>query len=183
MRARRLSRRLVGLPLFVALVLVTTPALAALTSRAATPSGGQTVSSGAWRLVFSTTAVPAAPSGTVPPVAENTVSYVYVANTGGTDIPASYPVTVTATSTDNAPMTLTACVGGTWTSASACSTGTTIVVGGTSGVTRWSAGAVWPAATGRFPAGQAVHVRVQNTAALSGIYGGRTDLTVSVAPR
>ncbi len=183
MRARRLSRRLVGLPLFLALVLVTTPALAALSSTTAPPSA-QSVSSGTWRMVFSSSATP--PSGTTGAITtpQNTTSYVHLVNTGATAIPGSYWVTVTATSSNGGNVTLTACVGGTWTgSNNSCTSSATSPVGSTGAVTRWTVASARPPATPALPAGQSVHVRVQNNSALAGLDGGTTTLSVSVAPR
>lgn len=183
MRARRLSRRLVGLPLFLALVLVATPALAALTSQAAPPSA-QSVGSGTWRLVFNGSANP--PAGTTGPMTtpQNATTYVYLVNSGGTAIPASYPATVTASSNNGATMSLTACVGGTWTgSNSSCTSNATYAVGSTGASTRFTVGAVLPPGTPALAARGSVHVRVQNNSALAGLDGGTTTLSVSVAPR
>jgi hypothetical protein len=181
MRARRFARRLVGLPLLAVLLLSAPPAVAAVRS-SASPSSAQGVASGAWRLIFSTSSTPAASSGTVTGLKENTTNYVYLVNTSGNPLPTNYRVTTTATSVgdNNATLTLTACVGGTWSSATNC-TGTSVGIGGSSASTTVSLSAIAPAGSTTVADGYAVQVKVANTNALGGLSSGTASLSVTVA--
>jgi hypothetical protein len=182
MRARRFARRLVGLPLFGVLLLGATPAVASVASTAS-PASGESVTTGTWRLIFSTTATaPTGTTGTVTGLKENTTNYVYLVNTSGNALPTSYRVTTTATSVgdNNATLTLTACVGGTWSSATNC-TGTSVSIGGSGASTTVALSTIAPAGAATIADGYAVHVKVANTAPLGGLSGGTASLSVSIA--
>jgi hypothetical protein len=178
MRARRFARRLVGLPLLAVLLLSAPPAVAAVAS-STSPTSAQAVGSGAWRLVFSTTpTAPTGTTGTVTGLKESTTNYVYLVNTSGNPLPTSYQVTATATSVgdNNASLTLTACVGGTWTSSSSCS-GTSVGIPGST----FALSALAPAGSTTVPDGWSVQVKVANTAFLGNMSSGTASLSVTIA--
>jgi hypothetical protein len=178
MRARRFARRLVGLPLLAVLLLSAPPALAAVAS-STSPTSAQGVGSGAWRLIFSSTSTaPSGTSGTVTGLKENTTNYVYLVNTSGNPLPTGYQVTATATSVgdNNASLTLTACVGGTWTSSTSCS-GTSVALP----TTTFPLSTLAPAGSSTVPGGWSVQVKVANTAFLGNMSSGTASLSVTLA--
>jgi hypothetical protein len=159
------------------LLLSAPPAVAAVRS-SASPSSAQGVASGAWRLIFSTSSTPAASSGTVTGLKENTTNYVYLVNTSGNPLPTGYQVTATATSVgdNNASLTLTACVGGTWTSSTSCS-GTSVALP----TTTFPLSTLAPAGSSTVPGGWSVQVKVANTAFLGNMSSGTASLSVTLA--